>query len=160
MMASQFLTSFRKRVSGKVSDTETSGNENFSNDPAENKEILGLHRLYSQEGTRVGVDISAGLSSRVAGANAASLRDKVDIVAIHGLGGTPFKTWTHENGKLWLRDFVPAQFSRARIYTFGYDSGVLFSKGTGTLDDFARIFLKAIKLERQTPEVSAVILNV
>ena len=26
----------------------------------------------------------------------------VDIVAVHGLGGGPFKTWTDKSGKLWL----------------------------------------------------------
>src|SRR5277367_3733735 len=40
----------------------------------------------------------------------------VDIVAVHGLGGDAYKTWTHENGKLWLRDFLPDQLPGARIF--------------------------------------------
>jgi hypothetical protein len=76
----------------------------------------------------------------------------VDIVAVHGLGGTAFKTWTHRNGKNWLRDFAPNEFPGARVYTFGYDSGFAFSRGTGTLNDFARSFLEAIKLERSKPD--------
>lgn len=74
-----------------------------------------------------------------------------DIIAIHGLGGTAFKTWTHRNGKNWLSDFAPSEFPGARIYTFGYDSGFAFSRGTGTLNDFARSFLEAVKLERSSP---------
>jgi hypothetical protein len=75
-----------------------------------------------------------------------------DIIAIHGLGGTAYKTWTHANGKLWLRDFAPNEFPGSRIYTFGYDSGYAFSKGAGTLTDFASSLLTAIQMERTTPE--------
>lgn len=62
---------------------------------------------------------SSNLSSR-------PLRDatalfNVDIINIYRLGGTPYKTWTHNNGKFWLYDFVPNEFLGARIYTFGYD---------------------------------------
>jgi len=77
----------------------------------------------------------------------------VDIVAIHGLGGTPRKTWTHANGKLWLKDFAPGAFPNSRIYTFGYDSGVAFSRGTGSLRDFVKNFLALLGLERASPEV-------
>jgi len=76
-----------------------------------------------------------------------------DVIAIHGLGGTAHKTWTHENGVLWLRDIAPNEFPGARIYSFGYDSGFAFSKGTGTLRDFAKSLLEAIKLERTKSEV-------
>jgi hypothetical protein len=71
-----------------------------------------------------------------------------DIIAIHGLGGTAFKTWTHGNGRLWLRDFAPNEFPGARVYTYGYDSGFAFSKGTGTLRDFAITLLLHINIAR------------
>src|SRR5438034_11849508 len=32
-----------------------------------------------------------------------------DIVAIHGINGHAYKTWTHENGAFWLQDFLPEQ---------------------------------------------------
>ncbi len=35
--------------------------------------------------------------------------DRYSIIAIHGLGGDAYRTWTHENEKLWLRDFLPLQ---------------------------------------------------
>ncbi|RYP93795.1 hypothetical protein DL770_000167 [Monosporascus sp. CRB-9-2] len=33
----------------------------------------------------------------------------VDIVAIYGLGGHAFNTWTDKDGHLWLRDSLPAR---------------------------------------------------
>lgn len=47
--------------------------------------------------------------------------EPVDVVAIHGLGGNPYLTWTHpETGHLWLRDTLPSYISDGRVYTFGY----------------------------------------
>jgi hypothetical protein len=79
--------------------------------------------------------------------------DDVDIVAVHGLGGDRYRTWTHPNGTLWLRDVAVNQLPGARIYTFGYDSGVAFSKGTSTIRDFARILLEELRLARIGIEV-------
>ncbi|KIM75579.1 hypothetical protein PILCRDRAFT_670138 [Piloderma croceum F 1598] len=46
----------------------------------------------------------------------------VDIIAIHGLDGHCEKSWTAENGVLWLRDLLPVDIPRARIFTYGYDA--------------------------------------
>src|SRR5271154_6866626 len=43
----------------------------------------------------------------------------LDIVAVHGITGDAYDTWTHKNGKLWLRDFVPEDFPGARVFSFG-----------------------------------------
>lgn len=48
----------------------------------------------------------------------------VDIIAVHGLNGNANKTWTHPNGKLWLKDFLPTALPGARIFTYGYDAKV------------------------------------
>jgi hypothetical protein len=32
----------------------------------------------------------------------------VDIVAVHGLGGHWQNIWAHQNGKLWLCEFLPS----------------------------------------------------
>ncbi|KAM5354912.1 hypothetical protein ACJ41O_001558 [Fusarium nematophilum] len=48
-----------------------------------------------------------------------------DVVAVHGLGGDSYRTWTEQSeGKLWLRDFLPEsdKFQSARILTFGYNA--------------------------------------
>jgi hypothetical protein len=71
-----------------------------------------------------------------------------DIIAIHGICGDPLKTWTHESGALWLRDFLPKDISGARVFSFGYDAEVALTKSLATLDNFARSLLNNIKLER------------
>jgi len=45
----------------------------------------------------------------------------VDVIAVHGLGSKYPKTWTKDN-KMWLRDFLPDDFPRARILAFVYPS--------------------------------------
>jgi hypothetical protein len=77
----------------------------------------------------------------------------VDIVAVHGLGGDAYKTWTHDNGTLWLRDSLLKDLPSARVFTYGYDSTFVFSRGTSTLRDFARGLLEDVRSERRLPEV-------
>ena len=85
---------------------------------------------------------------------AGEARCSVDIVALHGLNGHAYHTWTHQqNGKLWLRDFLPLQLPGARIFTFGYPSEVVFSLATGKIADYARSLLEDLNSERRTPEV-------
>ena len=64
-----------------------------------------------------------------------------DIVAIHGINGDLYDTWTHENGNLWLRDFLPKHITGVRVFSFGYDARVAFTKGIATLDSFAKSLL-------------------
>jgi hypothetical protein len=73
-------------------------------------------------------------------------------VAVHGLGGDAHRTWTHENSKLWLQDFLPLEIPEARILTYGYKSVVAFSKFTAEVDDFARDLLFRVRSVRNTPE--------
>lgn len=76
------------------------------------------------------------------------------VIAVHGLGGHPFKTWQHPNGKVWLADFLPAQLPEARVMTYGYNSSVLFSKSVAGIDDFATDLLFRISMERRCAAVS------
>ena len=78
---------------------------------------------------------------------------EVDIVAIHGINGHAFKTWTHGNGAFWLRDFLPIDLLGARVFTFGYESEVAFTLSTGKLEDFARSLLVALKGTRKSEKV-------
>jgi hypothetical protein len=84
---------------------------------------------------------------------AGETRYSVDIVALHGINGDAYDTWTHRNGKLWLRDFLPEQLPGARIFTFGYPSEVAFTLATGRLGDFARSLLEGLNYVRRTAEV-------
>jgi hypothetical protein len=74
----------------------------------------------------------------------------IDIVAIHGITGDFERTWTHPEGALWLKDFLPDDLSvPTRIFSFGYDAQVKFSVSKGKLDDFARSLLQALNRVRR-----------
>jgi ankyrin repeat domain-containing protein 50 len=84
---------------------------------------------------------------------AGEARCSVDIVALHGINGDAYNTWTHRNGKLWLRDFLAQQLPGARIFTFGYPSEVALNLATGRLGDYARSLLEELNCVRHTAEV-------
>ncbi|KAF1843675.1 ribonuclease-like protein p/mrp subunit [Cucurbitaria berberidis CBS 394.84] len=61
----------------------------------------------------------------------------VDIVAVHGLNGHPFKTWTtNKTNRFWLKDsdLLPTHLKRARILTFGYNAAVASLLGKTSSD--------------------------
>lgn len=70
------------------------------------------------------------------------------IVAVHGLGGHAFKTWTNTDGHLWLRDSLPSHVPHARIMTYGYDSSLKFSPSRANINDFASELAARLDLER------------
>ncbi|UZP34905.1 hypothetical protein NXS19_002721 [Fusarium pseudograminearum] len=77
----------------------------------------------------------------------------VDIVAIHGLGGHPLKTWTEkEDRHLWLRDSLPIHVPEARIMSFGYDSVVLFGKSRSQICDYALDLANRLEIFRQSSQ--------
>ncbi|KAH0559359.1 hypothetical protein GP486_004127 [Trichoglossum hirsutum] len=72
-----------------------------------------------------------------------------DIIAVHGINGDAFNTWTHgDRGALWLRDFLPSQIPGARVFTFGYNSNVAFTRAKGSLDSHARELLEQLNAVR------------
>ena len=76
------------------------------------------------------------------------------IVAVHGLCGDAYETWTEDTGgKLWLRDFLPSQVPNTRIMSYGYDSFFAFSKSEIELGDIAADLLNRLNDERGTQEV-------
>ena len=77
------------------------------------------------------------------------IADISSIVAVHGLGGDWERTWTDDNGKLWLRDFLPSQLPNARVMSYGYNSEAVFSKGVIDIDDEAAMLLDRLDGERQ-----------
>jgi hypothetical protein len=73
-----------------------------------------------------------------------------DIVAIHGITGDYTKTWTHPQGTLGLRDFLPKDLPvPTRVFAFGYDAQVKFSVSKAKLEDFARSLLQALNRVRR-----------
>lgn len=73
-------------------------------------------------------------------------RFPVDIIAVHGLGGHAYKTWTHRaTGKLWLRDFLPGLLPGCRVYTFGYPSKLKDVDMCADVQDFGRNLLGSLR---------------
>jgi hypothetical protein len=73
---------------------------------------------------------------------------------VHGLDGHWQKTWTAENGKMWLRDFLPAQLLeldvKAAFWSYGWNAKTAFSPAVTSLVDEADILLDRINGERVT----------
>ncbi|KAF8521436.1 hypothetical protein BU17DRAFT_64929 [Hysterangium stoloniferum] len=76
----------------------------------------------------------------------------VDIVAIHGFDGHREESWTADNGKLWLRDFLPHTIPTARILSYGYDAYTNSSLSEQTLHGHAQDFLAKLSMSRETGE--------
>ncbi len=76
----------------------------------------------------------------------------LDIIALHGLNGDAFGTWTNKSKQLWLEEFLLPSLPGARIYTFGYDSRVI-SRSKAGIRDFAVTLLCELDLQRQSEMV-------
>jgi hypothetical protein len=61
-------------------------------------------------------------------------------------------TWTHKNGKLWLRDFLPAKVPDARIMTFGYNANIIGSLNNSGIMEHALALLERV-LNKRVDEV-------
>jgi hypothetical protein len=69
----------------------------------------------------------------------------VNIIAVHGLSGDAYSTWTHPNGTLWLKDLLPNLLPGCRVYTYGYPSQVVFSRSYADVSVYARRLLDSIR---------------
>ena len=79
-----------------------------------------------------------------------SPRPTVDIIFIHGLGGTPAKTWYHEKDPStfwpsWLHE--EPELLHARVHTFGYSAKIVGAANSSGIFDFARDLLFKMKYE-------------
>ena len=111
---------------------------------------LSLGKDVSSIVTQPGAVERTGLFELTAWGSRNAADITLDIVAVHGLMGDPFKSWT-AGGKLWLRDFLPKQLPSARIFSYGYDSRVALSQSIAEVDDYARTLLDFLELVRMDP---------
>ncbi|KAF2271146.1 hypothetical protein CC78DRAFT_12869 [Lojkania enalia] len=83
-----------------------------------------------------------------------------DIVCIHGLNGTPARTWhardTKGNTICWLsaRGFLPTRFRQARIITFKYNARAIHYKSSSRLENIASSLLAQLEGQRSSHEES------
>jgi len=80
----------------------------------------------------------------------------VDILFIHGLGGTSLRTWCRDRdlGNLWPQLWLPDELPTARILTFGYNANFSSRKEQTcyTIGDFAADLLFRMRYGESTPE--------
>jgi hypothetical protein len=79
--------------------------------------------------------------------------NSLDIVAVHGITGDAYDTWTHDNGIFWLRDLILKDLPGVRVFSYGYPAEVFCTFGAGNLDTYARSLLEGLKRERRKKEV-------
>ena len=78
-------------------------------------------------------------------------KSAVDIIFVHGLNGDIVGTWTHDNGTCWPKALLPQAIPSARIFSYGYDSQIFFSRSESEYRDFALGLLRDLHhLERAT----------
>lgn len=99
-----------------------------SKSPADLRDPLGLRVLHNPEGGR-----------------------RVDIVFVHGLGGTSRLTWSKNKDLdlFWPLTFLPLEpdICQGRIMTFGYNGSFLkaSTRNSATVLDFAKDLLYDLK---------------
>jgi len=76
------------------------------------------------------------------------------VVAVHGLNPRDkedhaYATWTADNDKLWLRDFLAPKVPYARILLFGYNSNIMKGANTMHIGDHATNLLDRLARKRR-----------
>jgi hypothetical protein len=75
------------------------------------------------------------------------------IIAVTGLSGHAYGSWSHSDERMWLRDYLPKDAPNARILTYGYQSS-LQSDSISILEDHTNKFVHKLVDMRDASEVS------
>jgi pimeloyl-ACP methyl ester carboxylesterase len=73
-----------------------------------------------------------------------------DIVAVTGLAGHAFGSWSSSPRQMWLRDFLPQDIPDVAIYTYGYGSRLQHASSRSIISDHARRFVDKLAYLRST----------
>ena len=79
----------------------------------------------------------------------------LSLVAVHGLNGDAFDTWTHgKTGKMWLKDMLQTMLPDTRIMTYGYNAKFANFMSSQDLYSTASKLLSELVDFRKSEEVS------
>jgi hypothetical protein len=137
---SSINSSSNAQLFSAIPSTEARSATTDSSLPDESSDKYGLFPLY------------APTIDSVQSYPATEETNELDIVAVHGLNGDYYKTWTHDN-KLWLRDFIPKDLPGVRVFSYGYPSDLFFTLNKGSLGSYAGTLLETLKGERRKIKV-------
>src|SRR5439155_14466195 len=73
-----------------------------------------------------------------------------DIVAVTGLAGHAFGSWSSSPRQMWVRDFLPQDIPDIAIYTYGYESRLQHASSRSIISDHARRFVDKLAYLRST----------
>ena len=77
-----------------------------------------------------------------------------DVVAITGLDGHAYGSWSGGNPKrMWLQDFLSEDLPKCRVMTYGYNSK-LSNPGLHTIADFGRSLREELLRARRSDQVA------
>lgn len=82
-----------------------------------------------------------------------SQRHNLDILAVSGLGGHLYGSFTHkQDGHMWLADSLPQDLSTTRVMVYGFNRRVPNSTSFAELDDLAgSLYVTLVQILRSTP---------
>ena len=143
---SKIFNRFKKGRAGRVSNLPaTRGESSSASAQSQNSAEPPTQAPASQHAQPAG---KAGLFELAKGKH--DDEKTIDVVAVHGLQGDLYQTWTHENGTMWLESILPDKIPYARIMTFGYNSAIAFSSSEAMLEDKSMELINRLSMKRSS----------
>ena len=141
---SKLFSKFQKHRAGRSSNSLSSPGESFGSSSASALDAQAPESQHPQLAEKVGLfELAKGRHDE---------EKTVDVVAVHGLQGDLYQTWTHENGTMWLESILPDKIPYARIMTFGYESIIAFSSSAAKLEDKSIELINRLSMKRSSIE--------